>query len=178
MPMVEIDESELAALQGAYKTLNGMYTKNRLETEKLAKATFGDKIRTSEDDAAPILEPYKNRIEAMEKWKTDLEKSQKNWQENEQITTLRNQGYTEEGVEAIKKLMKDRNLPDPEVAAALFDKLNPPQPSIPNGLQSNNWNFGATNDDDLKELFKDEEAWADREAIKTFQEIRQGKQQF
>lgn len=175
MSIVEIDEKELATLKGAYATLNGMYSKNRTGTERLAKEAFGDKIRTSEDDAAPLIEPYKQRLEAMEKWKDDLEKNQKSWHENEAISGLKAQGYTEEGVDAIKKIMKDRNINDAEVAAALFDKLNPPQPSIPNGLSSNNWNFGATDENDLKELFRDEEAWADREAIKTFQEIKAGK---
>lgn len=175
MATIEIDDAELATLKGAYATLNGMYSKDKLGTEKLVKKAFGDKIRTSEDDAAPLIEPYKQRLEAMEKWKDDLEKSQSTWVRNEGISSLKNQGYTEEGVEAIQKLMKDRKIDDPEVAAALFDKLNPPKPAIPNGLESNSWNFGASSDEDLKELFKNEDAWADREAIKTFQEIRSGK---
>lgn len=175
MPMVEVDENELRALKNAYTTLNGLYTKDKVGTERLVKSVYGDKIRTSEDDAAPLIEPYKKRLEELENWKKGLETRQSDWEKNEALASLRAQGYTEEGVEAIKKLMTDRKINDPEVAAALFDKLNPPQPSIPNGLQSNAWNFGASNDDDLKELFKDEEAWADKEAIKTFQELRSGK---
>lgn len=175
MAAVEVEESELSALKAAYATLNGMYSKDKLGTEKLVKAAFGDKVRTSEDDAAPLIEPYKKRLEAMEEWKTDLEKRQGAWQKNESIAALKAQGYTVEGIEAIEKIMKDRKLDDPEVAAALFDKLNPPKAAVPSGLTSNSWNFGASDDEDLKELFKDEEKWADREAIKTFQDIKAGK---
>lgn len=177
MPMVEVDENELAVLKNAYSTLNGIYKKDKIGTERLVKSAFGDKIRTSEDDAAPLIEPYAKRLEAVEERFKKLDTAQAEWMKNEQYASLRAQGYTDEGIDAIKKIMSDRKIDDVEVAAAYFDKQNPPQPAIPNGLQSSQWNFDnmTAGDDDLKELFKDEEKWADREAIKTFQEIRQGK---
>lgn len=50
------------------------------------------------------------------------------------------QGYRPEGIEQIKKIMSDKGILEPEIAAAYFEKTNPPQtPITPTG--SNSVNF-------------------------------------
>ena len=48
-----------------------------------------------------------------------------------QRRTLRDGGWREEGITAVEKLAQERGIPDLEVAAAFFEKQNPPaQPVI------------------------------------------------
>jgi hypothetical protein len=124
-----------------------------------------------------LIEPYKKRLEALESKWAGVETNQKQWEEQEAFKSLRAQGYTDEGIEAVKDIMKNEGIKNPNHAAAIFDKMNPPQPAAPNGLASSSWNFGGqgTADEDLKQLWTNEDAWADKEAIKTFQEFRTNK---
>lgn len=52
------------------------------------------------------------------------------------IAKLRAQGWTQEGIDGVRKLMEDKGLPDPEDAAILFERLHPPQTPISTGASS------------------------------------------
>ena len=52
---------------------------------------------------------------------------------------LRDAGYTQEGLEAVEKLMEERGIADHEAARALHERLNPPaEPAVTGG---SSWNF-------------------------------------
>lgn len=52
------------------------------------------------------------------------------------IAKLRQQGWTEEGIDGVRKLMHEKGLPDPEDAAILFERLHPPATPIASGSSS------------------------------------------
>lgn len=64
------------------------------------------------------------------------------------LAQLRKQGYTDEGVAAVQKLMEDKGLLDVDDAVAIFERANPPQmPSTPQGgMTGTAWGFADVND--------------------------------
>lgn len=93
---------------------------------------------------------------------------------------LRQSGYTDAGIDEIEKLAQERGIANLEDAAAVFDKLHPPQePASPTGFGT--WNFfepgedGKPQDNYIKALFdsrgEDENAVL-RESHKVLQELR------
>jgi len=94
----------------------------------------------------------------------------------EDFRALSRQGYTSEGLEKIKGLMVDRNIADPYAAAALFDKQNP-APVDAGTYTPATWDLGAGHGGDatsLKELFTNEDAWAEKQIGVVLGEMRQG----
>jgi hypothetical protein len=172
---VEIDENELAILRGAHKLLDQLHTspKTRRSFQKAVKelhpSTITDEDRVNE---APEVQ----RLSKLEKTVTDFIDGFNTKVQDAEIGSafgrLRDQGYTDEGIEKIKKLMVDRKIADPEAGAALFDKINPAKELPPSGFQPSSWNFGGMGSDepDTKLLFENEDAWAEREAMKVIRE--------
>jgi D-alanyl-D-alanine carboxypeptidase len=90
---------------------------------------------------------------------------------------LRQRNYTEDGIEKIKQIMVDRKVADPDVAAAYFEKMNPPAQTEGAGWTPQNWDLAAGASDagtEMNALFSDEDGWADRQASKVLNEIRVG----
>ena len=70
-------------------------------------------------------------------------------------------GYTAEGIEKIKELMVSRNIADPDAAAALFDRMNPPKQEQA-AWEPQRWNLEESAvEGDVKSLFSDPDKWAD-----------------
>lgn len=172
---VEVDETELSILRGAHKLLDQLTAspKTRRQFQSAVKqlypATVTDEDRVNE---APEVQ----RLNKLEKTVTDFLETQKRRDDDNETTAafgrLRDGGYTEEGITKIKQLMVDRKIADPEAGAALFDKINPATQLPPSGFMPTNWNFGAMADSeaDTKLLFENEDAWAEREAMKVIRE--------
>lgn len=72
------------------------------------------------------------------------------------IKKLREQGWTDEGITGVRKLMEDKGLLDAEDAAAIFEKQHPPATPIIPTAGSGSWDFiGGTeagSDETLKRL--------------------------
>ena len=92
---------------------------------------------------------------------------------------MRKSGWTDDGLVEVKKLMEERGIIDPEIAAAYYEKQHPPQvPATPSGVGA--WNFGEVADDTdaySKALMASKNAAENdslvmREAGKALQEIR------
>lgn len=173
--MAEVDDTELAILRGAHKLLDQLHAspKTRRQFQAAVKELHPSTI--TDDDRVKDA-PEVQRLNKLEKTVTDFigdftTKSQ-DAEFNAAFGRLRDQGYTEEGVEKIKKLMVERRIPDPEAGAALFDKINPAKELPPSGFQPSSWNFGGMGADepDTKLLFEDEDRWAEREAAKVIRE--------
>ncbi|MDE2020974.1 MAG: hypothetical protein KGJ13_11610, partial [Patescibacteria group bacterium] len=43
---------------------------------------------------------------------------------------MRSAGYTKEGLDALEKFMEERGIADHEIAAAAFERINPPAPPV------------------------------------------------
>ena len=90
---------------------------------------------------------------------------------------LRKDGWTDEGIGAVEKIMEERGILDIEVAAAFYEKQNPPQvPATPRGMGG--WNFVEQVNDseaDLKKLLDtrgNNEVLADKMAREALNEFR------
>lgn len=93
------------------------------------------------------------------------------------IAKLRAQGWTDDGIKGIEEIMEKKGVLDPEDAAAIFEKLHPPQaPVTPSG--SGSWNFMALADDtatDIKKLVEskgESEQLVQKMAIDALNDIR------
>lgn len=183
---VEIDEAEVSALRRAAKVLQELNAKpeSRKHLEKGLKVINPD-LETEEDVAARLAAPHlaqieaaNKRAEALEKRLDDADKAAREAADAAKVTKalswLDDQNYTDEGKAEIKKIMEAELIPNVEAAAALFEKRNPKPVSVPGAnYESDSWNLrGDTKDDNLKELFTNEDAWGDKEAARTLNDIR------
>ena len=84
------------------------------------------------------------KLEALEKKEQD-EKTKKSAQSIDELIAsgrkqLKKEGYSDEGIDKIEKLMQDRGLTDYEAAASLFDRQNPPdEPVTSNIINAKDW---------------------------------------
>ncbi|MDE2099010.1 MAG: hypothetical protein KGL39_17280 [Patescibacteria group bacterium] len=94
------------------------------------------------------------------------------------MAKLRRAGWTDDGLAEVRKLMDERGIIDPEIAAAFYEKQHPPQmPATPSGIGG--WNFMEPPADDdayVKALTKDKSA-ADNESL-VMQEARKTLNEF
>lgn len=74
-------------------------------------------------------------------------------QEERGIAELRRQGWNDEGITAVQKMMSEKGILDPLDAAAIFEKHHPPQQvATPSGTGA--WNFAEGLADDQVDLKK------------------------
>ena len=179
MASVELDEGEYNTLVAALKlleTLNGSRETRSLLT-KAIKVHF-PQTTTDEEVAAEVAKPYiekvestaaalQERLDAIDAREKALADKQATDAFDSAFNRLRSQhGYNDDGIDKVKRLMVDRNIPDPEAAAALFEKLNPPPPVIArSSWEKDRWDLDTDAVDvDVKGLFANPDKWED-EAI-------------
>lgn len=170
--MAEVDDAVLTRLKGAHALLDRLLRdpKTRREAEKLVKVHRPD-FTTTDDVAAPYIEQISSLEKKLDEYITGEKHRKQDTEADAAFERLRKTGYTDEGIDKIKNLMKERTIPDVEAAAALFDKLNPPaSPAPPSGFEGSAWNIGDSKDESDKLLFEDPDRWAEQEAIKAFRE--------
>jgi len=186
--MAEIDDAQLATLQRGMELLTQLSQNpaTRREFERSVKK-LRPEIETADDlaesYAAPVREEIKTVtskidafLDAQAKREADAATAAADRTAEEAFGRLQKAGYTTEGLETIKGLMVQRNIADPEAAAALFDKLNPPQQLDGGGA----WEPASYDiksnavDRDVEGLFADPEKWGDREVYNVLREMRSG----
>jgi len=143
MPMVEVDEQQLVALQGTAKTVQAMlnHPKARALLRQAEKEYNPNAVIPEIDAAAPVLAEVKKlneRLEANEKAQRERDEKAadqaakdrlaKQWEKGR--ADLKSEGYTEEGISAIEKLMETEGIANHKAAAAYHDRLNPPPPPV------------------------------------------------
>lgn len=191
MPLVQIDETELANLQGVTRAVTQImgHKEGRslmLQARKLADPSA---VIPEIDAAAPlkaeldaIRAELRTEREARDAAKAEREEAQRlrafqrEWDRQRQA--LRTQGWTDEGLGKVEEHAKERGIADLEAAAAHWEKLNPPPPpESPRG--SGGWNFfGGKQEDDgafVKALLQsggENEAALDREIQAALSEAR------
>lgn len=189
MPLVEIDEEEVRQ----NRQLRGVVTKllanpkAKLLVQRAQKMVDPGAITPELDQQGAIEEPVsemQKRLDAMEKQLKDRDSeaektatlSSLSSKIEAGITKLRQDGWTDDGIAGVRKLMDEKGLIDPEIAAAYFEKQHPPQQvAQPSG--SGAWNFMEQAPDaasDLKALIenKGEGLVVDKLAREALNEVR------
>lgn len=142
---VEISTAELNQLRAAYNLQNKLYSNKESKSlyEKAIKANpeFKDRFQTVEDVADPIVTPLRAQIKALE----DRLQARDNQEFDSNLTATfkelqKHRGYTDEGLEQIKKIMVDKKIADPEAAADHWERKNPAK-TVDAGYGGHSWNF-------------------------------------
>jgi hypothetical protein len=175
MSTVEVSEQELRTLKAAYALQEKMMAKDKRKFERMAKEAI-PQLEITDDLAEPYVEPIRKELNELREWKKGLEDRQEQWEKHEGLSTLRRKhGLTDDGVKAIEKLMKEEGIKKPEYAMAVWEKLNPPAPTI-RGVSPNN--FGVENlvsqKDDMKSMFANPDRWENTKINQILTEMRSG----
>ena len=152
---IEIDEAEfnrLTALQNvASKIVANPAARKQLEAAH--KLVDPNALTPLLDQEAQQMAPVNalktelsNEIAALKKEREDEKREQTLAaladRQYKALNGLRRQGYTDEGIKAVEKLMETKGLLDVEDAVAIFERTNPPQmPATPGGITGDRWNF-------------------------------------
>jgi hypothetical protein len=83
---------------------------------------------------------------------------------------LRSEGWTTEGIGAVEKLMVERNIPDYDAAAALYEKMHPQTADVVPSYAGERWTL--PND---KNLMADPDGWGDTEMANALRDFRSGR---
>jgi hypothetical protein len=172
--MVDISEEQLRILNGSKALLDRLLSgKTRRRQEQLIKEHYPE-TQTTDDIAEPYTAEIKELKKSFEDFKAELKGNKLDDRlanEIDYLKTAAGGNWTEDGIEKLKKLMIEREIPSIKDAAAVWDKRNPPQAQQPSTFQPSDWGIGRKTDDpDTKLLFEDEDAWADQEARKVWHE--------
>lgn len=162
MAVREVEESAFLSSQAVVNTVNAMLANKDARKLLLQARKISDPNAViPELDAAAPINAQVDEIKAMlasERAERAAEKAereqqaqiqafQQSWER--QKSQLRNQGWREDGIEAIEKHAQERGIADLEIAAAHWEKLHPPaEPVQPNG--SGSWGFFDQSPDDDK----------------------------
>lgn len=144
-----------------------------VKTEReLAKDLVAPQLEAFKEELKPVIE----KIESIAADRDASVQAQTEQQLEAAFANMRKtRGFTDDGIAAVKKLMVDNNIADPEAAAARFLELNPPQTQEAPSWQPQHWSMEQTTGGDaesLKQLFADEDRWADNMAGVALQEHR------
>jgi len=165
--MIEITEEEhnqLQALRGVAAKIVAKPESRRLleQAQKLVDPNASTPLLDEEArNMAPVRELEKTvneRIAKFEKEQDDAKREQTlaalAKRQEDGFAALRRDGFLDEGIEKVKKLMEDKGLLDPRDAAAIFLRDNPPQmPATPSGgMTGTSWNFADTTVDSDKDI--------------------------
>ena len=139
--------------------------KRKAMLEKLHKEVDPTVATPTLDAEAKVMEPIealrkeladekKSRAEADAKRESDAQMAALTAKFEAGRARLRSQKFTPAGIEAVEKIMEEQGITDHDIAAAYFEKQNPPQaPAMPGGTGA--WNFlemPTDTDADLKRL--------------------------
>lgn len=173
--------------------MRGMTLLQKLDSDPRSKALVEDavklhfpEVRTSKEETeaqiAPLMAPVRETLEKINA-RLEAEDTARKEAADKAVETrletdfakLSSQGYTNEGLEKIKALMIDRGIADPYAAAALFDKSQPKVSDV-SSYTPQNWDLGAghAQGDSLKELFANEDAWAEKQIGVVLNDMRGG----
>ena len=192
MPMVEVDELQIQQSNKLKQTVEN-WLKNPKAKRKILEAVKDadpnariPELEIEEAARAPVMALETQVAELTKQLATDKADREKEANLNALSGTvekgkakLRRDGWTDEGVAAVEKLMEEKGILDVEIAAAFYEKQHPPQaPATPSGVGG--WNFMepvAEEDAYTKAIVASKEAanndqLAMREAHKTLQEFR------
>ena len=156
MAKIEVDEAEYNNMVALRQVASRMVSKpeSRRLLEQAQKLVDPNAPTPFLDQEAAQLAPVKElektvneRIEKFEKAREDERREQTlatiaSNQEKAFNRLKTEHRYTDEGVEAVRKLMETKGLIDVDDAVAIFERANPPQmPATPSGITGQSWGF-------------------------------------
>jgi len=190
MPAVEIDEVELLRLKRQDQTVHALMS-NPKAKRKILEA-YKEQNPNAKIPELEIEEAARKPVEDLSKTVADLQKQLADDKAEREKTAsldalngkveaglakLRRAGWTDEGLAEVRKLMDEKGILDPQIAADHYEKQHPPAaPATPSGVGG--WNFVENVQDseaDLKKLVESKgnnEALADKMAREALQEVR------
>jgi hypothetical protein len=175
MAEVVIDEAELNTLVAAKKLLEQLngHKDTRPMLQRAIKVHHPE-VQTEEDVAeqyaAPIRSEVQQSLSKIEERIAALDAREARVKEQDTLLEMQSSfgrlkeqfGYNDDGIEKIKQLMVDRSIPDPEAAAALFERLNPAPVETRSSWSPDRYNFeNDAVDHDVKGLFENPDKWED-----------------
>lgn len=141
MPLVEIDDAELALYRSQRDTIAKMLAnpdarRRVLEAQKLI---MPDVPIPELDAAKPVLDAVASMRDEMSKFMKDQSEREAKRDEEAKLAKLkerwetgrshaREQGYMEDGLSALEKFMEERGIADHEDAIPAFERKHPPAP--------------------------------------------------
>ena len=162
MAKIEVDEGDynrMLALQGvASRIVADPKARRKLEeAHKLvdpnASTPFLDQDRLANEPLNTMKTELTDQIAALKKERDDEKREQTLAsiadKQAKAFARLKNEHrYTDEGVEAVRKLMETKGLLDVDDAVAIFERANPPAvPATPGGgMTGTSWGFADVND--------------------------------
>jgi hypothetical protein len=164
MAQIEIDENELVGLKNVAtlfnKTLNG---KGREKLLRALKEGNPDLPIPELDAKDPILEEMRKVTSSVDEIKKQIEDEKSKREEEKNLAALQSkwnegrakvakQGYSGDSLTALEKFMEDNGVADHVIAAAAFEKLNPP--AKPVDSVSGKFDFFTSRADDSDKLAK------------------------
>lgn len=171
MPQVDVDEAELLQLRKLQRDIGGLL-KNPSARKKLASAVKDVNPEDPLSKEADAVDPIEARFAAMQKDLADERKAREDAEAKRDqdirlgslstlkangITALRRDGWTDDGIKGVEKVMEDKGILDPLDAAAIYEKAHPPQTPINPSSGTGGWNFMAApaeTETDLKALIE------------------------
>lgn len=168
--VVEVDEEQLLSDQKLRATVGRLMAnpKAKLLIQEAAKVVDPtantpelDAVRAAGEKLDPVSKELSELRKEMAEEKANREARERlqalNAQHEAGFSRLRQQGWTDKGIEEVRKIMEEKGILDHDIAAAYHEKLHPPQNLVtPNG--SGGWNFmdqvSADTDADLKKLIE------------------------
>lgn len=167
--MVEVDEDQLVSDRKLRGYVNALMAnpKAKVRVQEAMKIVDPNAPTPELDQANAAAEPvlalqkkFDDFVTETKKEREDRERKEKldllDQKVNTGIAALKRDGWTQTGIDAVKKIMEDQGILDVEVAAAYYEKKNPPPaPMTPGG--SGAWNFmdmPSEGADDLKKMIE------------------------
>ena len=166
---IEVDEAEFLQSKALRETVEKMLAnpKSRRKILEARKEFDPNAVIPELDQTKPVEDAVATVTKQLEDFKKEQAEKEAKAEQDRKLgdlntrfaagrAALKKQKWTQEGIDALEKLMEEKGIVDHEIGVAYFEKLHPPQvPVTPNG--SGAWNFldvptdGA---DDIKKLIE------------------------
>jgi|SRR5579883_2402352 len=174
----EISDEEFVANQRLRALLNDLYTDESVGVsfKELIKKKY-PQARIPELD---LLKPQNERMDKIEKSIGEIKelfgKASTDYARERALSQVREQfGLTDEGMDRVRKVMEEKKISDPEIAAGYVVGTTKPEPAGQSNL-GGSWNFfsadGKEAQEDLAAMVNDPDAWFERQVPKIIGESR------
>jgi hypothetical protein len=175
---VTIDDERAQVLEGANRLMDQLLTnpKTKHVVERAIKEIH-PAVVTDADRAQPLIAAITNVNKKVDQTINYLRSKELDGALGAQFDKVKTDyGFTDEGIDELKKFMIAEKIPQAEAAAALWQRRHPPAPpQAPSLFAPQEWGFGRVGtDEDRKLLWTNEDAWAEKQARKVLEEIAKG----
>lgn len=163
----EVDESQWNSAQNVVRSVTEIMKdpKRRMRLLELQKEAEPNAVIPELDAARPVQEAIEGITKQFAELKTELQSEREKREQDEKLAKfqaryeagrklLAQNGYNEDGVKAIEKLMEERGIADHEDALVVYERLHPPQQPIKSMNTAVSGFLAAAKDDGADELTK------------------------